>query len=386
MTKTFKKAVSILLAVMMILSVFTIVPMSANAAPPGDNTGGIGTDIGTGTGASTWTFKLNSNFSGSWVLEDFDLSGTELTLAEGDYQFQIVAYVDGNLNKYRGNVQSGPHTDTLTEIMYDDGGNTSFHATGGHYVLSFDAENSTATITHPDHTWDYDNPVWGTPTGDWSGATVPVTLSCTKCDATKTVTANSRIVNESPVTCGDDGFDSAIFDVTVDGHQLVSDTLNWNIVPATGDHYELVDPEHHAEVPATYNSTGTGEYWECYTCGKLFSDADCTQEIQAPVEIPALVAVAQVGETKYETFAEAVAARTSKDDVITLIKAAGTYTGDADEFPLTAHMLYLLLQLTALLLTLLQKPQSSTPLSPALYLISPISITLTWAAAVLISF
>ena len=45
--------------------------------------------------------------------------------------------------------------------------------------------------------------------------------------------------------------------------------------------------------------------------------------------------VAQVGDVKYETFAEAVAARTSTNDVIELIKAAGTYTmTDVDEAPI----------------------------------------------------
>ena len=44
--------------------------------------------------------------------------------------------------------------------------------------------------------------------------------------------------------------------------------------------------------------------------------------------------VASVNGSGYMTFAEAVDARTSNDDVITLIKAAGTYTGDADEFPI----------------------------------------------------
>ena len=66
---------------------------------------------------------------------------------------------------------------------------------------------------------------------------------------------------------------------------------------------------HHERVAATYNSTGTEEYWECSVCQKLFSDEEMTQEIQAPVEIPMLTgAVAQVGDVKYGTFAEAVTA------------------------------------------------------------------------------
>ena len=44
--------------------------------------------------------------------------------------------------------------------------------------------------------------------------------------------------------------------------------------------------------------------------------------------------VASVNNSGYMTFAEAVDARTSKDDVITLIKAAGTYTGANTDFPI----------------------------------------------------
>ena len=43
-----KKPISILLVFMMIVSLFAAVPMTVNAAPPGDGGGGIGGGIGGG--------------------------------------------------------------------------------------------------------------------------------------------------------------------------------------------------------------------------------------------------------------------------------------------------------------------------------------------------
>ena len=39
------------------------------------------------------------------------------------------------------------------------------------------------------------------------------------------------------------------------------------------------DPEHHPAVPATYAKAGNYEYWQCKTCDKFFSDAECTDEM-----------------------------------------------------------------------------------------------------------
>ena len=41
------------------------------------------------------------------------------------------------------------------------------------------------------------------------------------------------------------------------------------------------------EVPATCTTAGTEAYWTCNDCQKMFSDEACTNEISAPVEIPA---------------------------------------------------------------------------------------------------
>lgn len=42
------------------------------------------------------------------------------------------------------------------------------------------------------------------------------------------------------------------------------------------------------EIPAGCEEDGTEAYWYCAECGKLFSDADGENEIEAPVTIPAL--------------------------------------------------------------------------------------------------
>ena len=50
------------------------------------------------------------------------------------------------------------------------------------------------------------------------------------------------------------------------------------------------DMIHHERVEPTYTSTGTEEYWECSSCGKLFSDAEGKNEIAEPIVIPMLEA------------------------------------------------------------------------------------------------
>ena len=123
-----KRPVSILLVLLMIVGMFSVLPISA--------------------GAATWTFKLNSNFSGEWNADTDVVSEQpiELNLAEGDYQFQIVAYEDGNLSSYRGNEQAGSFTETYSQTMHDNGGNAKFHADGGKYTLTYNAGDGLLTI------------------------------------------------------------------------------------------------------------------------------------------------------------------------------------------------------------------------------------------------
>ena len=125
--KTIRRPISILLAVLMVVGMFTMVPISA--------------------GAATWTFKLNSNFSGEWNADTDVVSEqpVELNLAAGDYEFQIIAN-DGTTTFYRGNEQAGSFTETYSQTMHDNGGNAKFHADGGKYTLTYNAGDGVLTI------------------------------------------------------------------------------------------------------------------------------------------------------------------------------------------------------------------------------------------------
>ena len=122
-----KRPVSILLVLLMIVGMFSVLPISA--------------------GAATWTFKLNSNFSGEWNADTDVVSEQpiELNLAAGDYEFQIIAN-DGTTNFYRGNAQAGSFTETYSQTMHDNGGNAKFHADGGKYTLTYNAGDGVLTI------------------------------------------------------------------------------------------------------------------------------------------------------------------------------------------------------------------------------------------------
>ena len=147
MIKTIKRPISILLAVLMVIGMFTVLPISAGATSPDSGSSGS-LDTHTDINATTWTFKLNSNFSGEWNADTDVVSEQpiELTLAAGDYEFQIVAYKNGTLSSYRGNVEAGSFTDTYSQIMYDNGGNAKFHADGGKYTLTYNAGSGLLTI------------------------------------------------------------------------------------------------------------------------------------------------------------------------------------------------------------------------------------------------
>ena len=236
----------------------------------------------------------------------------------------------------------------------------------------------TSTPKHV-HEWDYDNPVWGTPTGDWSGYTVSVTLKCKDDEThTKTLTAGQVGMSaEYAESCIDDGYTEATFSVTDDGHTLTN-TLQFNIIPAIGEHEFTT---HHPAVAATCTTDGNEEYWECDVCGKYFSDEDCTDEIeedswilpaghtdlqhvaaqaatfdaegnieywycsgcnkyfsdaegtteitQAETVIPQKVAVAQIGTAKFESLSEAISAAENGDTITVLADTDVAYASIA---------------------------------------------------------
>uniref|UniRef100_UPI002930FCAC hypothetical protein n=1 Tax=uncultured Ruminococcus sp. TaxID=165186 RepID=UPI002930FCAC len=127
MIKTIKRPISILLAVLMVIGMFSALPISA--------------------GAADWTFKLHSNLNGNWDVDQDVISEKpiELTLAAGDYEFQILAN-DGSVDYYRGNEQAGSFTETYSQIMHNNGGNAKFHAEGGKYTLTYNAGSGVLTI------------------------------------------------------------------------------------------------------------------------------------------------------------------------------------------------------------------------------------------------
>ena len=77
-------------------------------------------------------------------------------------------------------------------------------------------------------------------------------------------------------------------------------------IPALGHTHSLTAV---AAVPATCETAGTEAYWKCSGCGKLFSDAEGKNEIEAPVAIAAkghtLVAVPEVPATEDKDGTEA---------------------------------------------------------------------------------
>ena len=63
----------------------------------------------------------------------------------------------------------------------------------------------------------------------------------------------------------------------------------WKDDPDAGSHSSthVHSPVKVDAVAATCDVAGHEVYWRCPDCGKLFADAACTQEIDAPVAIPA---------------------------------------------------------------------------------------------------
>ena len=193
----------------------------------------------------------------------------------------------------------------------------------------------TAVFTSEDHNWDLSNPVWdAAPTEEFFDYYANVTFTCSDCGKTKAVRANAGMVMEHDADCSEGGYEYVVCSVTFGGQEF-SHTYNLSAPSPTDPDYHVAT-EHFAATPATYNSDGNIEYWQCAACGKYFSDENCENEItQAQTVIPMLTgAVAKIGDTKYGTFAEAVAGRASTDDVIELLAAAGTYTGAASDFPI----------------------------------------------------
>ena len=366
-----KKAVSLVLAMLMVTSLMSVMAFSVNAAE--------------------WTFKLNSNFSGggdNWAMVDITPGeDVPITLSEGHYQFEIVAYEDGNFSSYRGNSQAGEQTDNYSATMCTDGGHALFYATGGKYVLNYNSGTGLLTIAPHVHTWDTSNITW-TATFDGWDATLTAHVPCTGCDdvedfegevgmfgveeagysncseeAYDTVsgyvtiggvdyTSGPIVANTYPVDPENHPYDleehAAVESCTEAGHEayyycgacekyftsaegleedLIADLDTW-LAPG-GDGYVAPlghNKTHVAAQAATFDAPGNIEYWYCDRCEKYFSNEACTNEItQAQTVIAQKVAAAQVGDTKYETVAQAIsAAQASAGNTVKLLNDCNT--------------------------------------------------------------
>ena len=183
-------------------------------------------------------------------------------------------------------------------------------------LIAPDAElnnNGDGTYGVISHNWDLDNPVWDADVTEdipYYSYYAYVTFTCADpgCNATYKVKADGGMIEEKDADCVEGGYMFVICSVDFGGKTF---SHQYNLEePSEPDPDNHVFSQHHPAVAATYNAPGNIEYWECASCGKLFADENMTQEITAEnVVIPMLTgAVAQVGETKYGTFAEAVAA------------------------------------------------------------------------------
>ena len=85
-------------------------------------------------------------------------------------------------------------------------------------------------------------------------------------------------------TCTENGYDRCIAWFYIDGNE-VSETHTVPNTETSPSGHNLTD---HIKIDPTCTGNGTKAYWSCDTCGKLFSDIEAQNEIEAPVAIPAL--------------------------------------------------------------------------------------------------
>ena len=158
------------------------------------------------------------------------------------------------------------------------------------FVCKTDASHTkTEVIPAAGHTW-----------GEWVQTKAPTeteegveTRTCSVCGATETraipvLTHVHQLVAvaEVPADCENAGTE-AYWKCSGCG-RLFSDAEGKNeieapVAIAAKGHTLVAVPE----VPATEDKDGTEAYWKCEVCGKLFSDAEGKNEIAAPVVIPA---------------------------------------------------------------------------------------------------
>ena len=115
---------------------------------------------------------------------------------------------------------------------------------------------------------------WGEATYEWSDdySTCTATRACTR-NATHIQTETVDSVSEeiTPATCTAEGEMKYTATFTNNVFGQTDTTVPIDMLPHT--------PVHTEANAATCTEAGNSEYWTCSECGKFFSDAECTQEI-----------------------------------------------------------------------------------------------------------
>jgi len=172
------------------------------------------------------------------------------------------------------------------------------------YCTVCDEELSRTTVTvdalgHTEGEVVVENEVAATCTTEGSYDNV---IYCTICDeelSRTTVTVDALghtegevvVENEVAATCTTEGsYDNVIY-CTVCDEELNRETITVPVIPHTPVEIPAADP--------TFDAPGNTAGVKCDVCGEILT---------APTEIPALIAVAKVGDDRFETLADAIAA------------------------------------------------------------------------------
>ena len=267
-----RKSVSILLVFMMIVSLFTIVPITASAAS-GDRVQlfarkWIKADVVEGK-----YYKLDDLYA-NFILFRTDPNQTfdntfestaiwnktgDLALSNGHNKITVNTFDDSNLGAYWGN------DDSREGIYLSDELNS---AAADWYVYTWEVFNGTLTEAQA--------------------------AACTDKGNVEYYTAGDRyfvpVYNEG----GEKVYDGDSLTVT----QVPQEQTE---IPAAG--HSLT---HHEANAATLDAAGNSEYWECSVCGKFFSDENGETEIAPGSWVLAATGVAEVNGVKYETLQAAL--------------------------------------------------------------------------------
>ena len=151
---------------------------------------------------------------------------------------------------------------------------------------------------------------------------------CEKCGAVTRPEAGHQVkhVVKKEATCNENGniehwCCTVCGQAWLDAACALNTNLNAVILPAMG-HPEVICVE---AKDSTSIENGNIEYWYCASCGQMWLDAACTQETDMEsVKLPLLESVVSIGDVKYGSLEDAIAAarQTPGADTITLLENA----------------------------------------------------------------